>query len=211
MNTNQSTDLINQDAFYEMKFSNLKLEQVELKNKTFENCQFEKSCFNEAKLIACQFIDCDFISCNLSSVRLNHTSFSGAVFHESKLIGINWTEARWPYIKLTSPIQFHRSNISHSSFYALDLKEIIIEDCKAHDVDFREGDFSNGNFILTDFERSQFMHTKLVSANFVEAINYYINPNENDIRKGKFSMPDVINLLQGFELEIQGIDESTGV
>ena len=84
----------------------------------------------------------------------------------------------------------------------MNLQEIIIEECKAHDVDFREANLSNGSFIETDFERSMFMHTKLNSADFTDAINYNINPNENDIRKGKFSLPDAIALLNGFEIEI---------
>jgi fluoroquinolone resistance protein len=46
------------------------------------------------------------------------------------------------------------------------------------------------------------MHTNLYAANFTEATNYNIHPNENDIRKGKFSMPDVINLFRGFDIEI---------
>lgn len=85
----------------------------------------------------------------------------------------------------------------------MNLKEIIIEECKAHDVDFREADLSNGEFFMTDFEGSLFMHTKLYAATFTQAINYNINPNENDIRKGKFSMPDVIELLRNFQIEIE--------
>lgn len=191
-----------QDEFYNLKFEDLKLESVELISKTFENCCFSKSTFTETKFTGCKFIDCEFTSCNLSSIQIKNTSFSDVVFEESKLIGINWTQAKWPLVKLTSSIKFYRCNISHSSFYELDLQEIVIEECKAHDVDFRLGNFSNGSFILSDLEGSMFVNTKLYAANFKEAINYQINPNENDIRKGKFSIPEVLNLLGSFQIEM---------
>ncbi|WP_423202849.1 pentapeptide repeat-containing protein [Legionella busanensis] len=197
------TTIFNQQEFYNYKFSDLTLEKTELENKVFENCKFEKSNFSEAKFTSCKFVDCEFVSCNLSAIELNNTSFSETLFADCKLMGINWTKVKWPLIKLTSPIQFYRSNISYSSFYGLDLKEIIIEECIAHDVDFREGNFSNGNFTLTDFENSLFMHTKLHAASFIEAINYSINPIDNDIRKGKFSVPEVLNLLHAFQIEIE--------
>ncbi|MCL9683655.1 pentapeptide repeat-containing protein [Legionella maioricensis] len=205
MNNKINIDIFQQDEFYDISFSDLKLDAAELKNKLFENCTFTRSSFIETLFHSCKFVDCEFKLCNLSSVQFKYTSFSDTVFDESKLIGINWTQAKWPNINLTSPIKIYKSNISHSSFFELELREIIIEECKAHDVDFRGCDLSNGIFILTDFQNSLFMHSKLYAANFMEAINYNINPKENDIRKGKYSMPDVINLLHHFEIEIEGI------
>ncbi|WP_131783766.1 pentapeptide repeat-containing protein [Legionella gresilensis] len=202
LNTEQ-INIFTQTEFYNLRLSNLRLEKSEINNKIFENCKFEKTNFNEAKLINCKFIDCEFLSCDLSAIQIINSSFSDTTFLESKLMGINWTKAKWPLIRLTSPVQFYRSNISYSSFYGLDLKEIIIEECIAHDVDFREGNFSKGNFMLTNFERSLFIHTNLNSTSFIDAINYSINPTENDIRKAKFSIPEVLSLLRGFQIEIE--------
>jgi fluoroquinolone resistance protein len=205
VNKSIQVDLVNQEEFYDYNWSDLKLDEIELKNKRFENCTFVRSSFINTQFHSCKFIDCEFKLCNLSSAQFKYTSFTDTVFDESKLIGINWTQAKWPNIKLTSPIKIYRSNISHSSFFELDLREIIIEECKAHDVDFRGTDLSNGIFIATDFQSSLFMHTKLCAANFTDAINYSINPKENDVRKGKYSMPEVINLLHYFEIEIEGV------
>jgi uncharacterized protein YjbI with pentapeptide repeats len=115
---------------------------------------------------------------------------------------VNWTQVAWPQIKLTSPLKFYKSNISHSSFYELELAEIVVEECKAHEVDFREGDFSHGNFSGADLQGSLFMHTKLNSADFCEAVNYQIDPQQNNIKKARFSMPEAMNLLNSFEIEI---------
>lgn len=78
----------------------------------------------------------------------------------------------------------------------------MIEACIAHDVDFREADLKRANFKLTDFESSQFVHTKLNAADFTEAFNYSIDPSQNDIRKARFSLPDAIHLLDGFDIQI---------
>lgn len=204
MNNAKKIDILSQNEFYETNFNGLKHVAIDIKSKTFENCQFTNANFSEVKFLSCKFIDCEFNSCNLSGAEFLSTSFSEVIFDDSKLIGINWTKVKWPLIKLTSALKFYKSNLSHSSFYELDLKELVIEECKAHDVDFRGGDFSNSSFILTDFERSMFMRTKLHSADFTDATNYNIDPNENDIRKAKFTMPDVINLLHSFDIEIQG-------
>ena len=206
MNDSTQTDIVNQEEFYDASFADLKLEKTKLQNKIFENCRFINCNFSETQFISCKFVDCEFKSCNLSSAQFDNSSFSEVVFYESKAIGINWTKLKWPSIKLSSPFQFYKSNISHSSFYGLDLLEVVIKECKAYEVDFRDADFTGANFSLTDFERSLFMHTKLYSADFSDAINYNIDPNENDIRKAKFTMPDVINLLHAFDIEIDGDD-----
>ncbi|WP_238400459.1 pentapeptide repeat-containing protein [Legionella bononiensis] len=197
-------DLLNQDEFYELTYSNLKLDNKVIEHKLFEQCTFKQSSFIETNFISCKFVDCEFSSCNLSSAQFKNTALNEIVFEECKMIGINWTQAKWPLIKLSSPIKFYKSNISHSSFFELELRDLVIEECKAHDADFRGCDLSNGVFILTDFQGSQFMHTTLYSADFTDAINYAINPIENNIRKGKYSMPDAMNLLNYFEIELQG-------
>lgn len=195
-------ELTKQHEFYDLTFTDLKVDGLELLNKTFENCIFINSSFSAAKLTNCKFIDCTFKTCNLSSIKLSGTAFVDVLFAESKVIGVNWTEAKWPYIKLVSPIKFYQSNISYASFYTLDLREISIQECKAHEVDFREANLNNASFILTDLHRSLFMHTKLEGADFSDAINYNIHPTENNIKKAKFSLPEAISLLDGFNIEI---------
>lgn len=202
MSVTPEKQILQDNEFYEKTFLDLHLEKETFENKEFENCQFTKCDFNEAKFLKCKFIDCEFNACNLSGVTLRMTSFSETIFEESKLIGINWTQARWSQLKLPSTIKFYKSNISHSSFYNLDLPETIIEQCKAHDVDFRECDLTSEIFTETDFEQSLFMHTNLFASDFTEAINYIINPLENNIKKAKFSLPDAMNLLIAFEIDI---------
>lgn len=183
----------------------------ELQGKNFEGITFEQCCFNQCDLnhsqfIQCRFIDCEFYFCNLNFINIKNTSFSGVVFNDSNMMAINWSSAKWPQIKLVSPIHFYQCNISHSSFFGLSLIEAIIEPCKAHEVDFRECDLSNANLVHSDFYKSFFVHTNLSYADFTEATNYCIDINLNKIHKAKFTFPEVVGLLTALDIEILGME-----
>jgi uncharacterized protein YjbI with pentapeptide repeats len=107
-------------------------------------------------------------------------------------------------VKLASPIYFYNSNISHSSFFGLELADLLIEECKAHDVDFREANLNHASFVGTDLQNSLFMHTNLKHADFTNAINYTIDIHFNAINQASFSFPDVIALLQNLDIKING-------
>lgn len=57
----------------------------------------------------------------------------------------------------------------------------------------------------TTINMTQDEFCNLYAANLKDAINYHINPNENDIRKGKFSIPEVLNLLHSFQIEMDSL------
>ena len=85
--------------------------------------------------------------------------------------------------------------INSSSFYGLNLAKIIIEECRAHDVDFREANFSDANFSRTDLTNSLFHNTNLTGANFNEAENYDINVRNNIVKNAKFCRYEAVRLL----------------
>jgi fluoroquinolone resistance protein len=104
---------------------------------------------------------------------------------------------------LFSPVKFFKCIINDSSFFGLSLDEIVIEACKAYDVDFREGSFSKANFTFTDFTNSLFNGTNLSGADFTEAVNYRIDINYNVINRAKFSRYEAISLLESLQIELK--------
>ena len=84
----------------------------------------------------------------------------------------------------------------------MELADLIIEDCKAHDVDFREANLNHASFVETDLQNSLFMHTNLKHANFTGAINYNIDIQANTITQASFSFPEVIALLNSLNIKI---------
>lgn len=188
--------------FYDLSFSDLNCPSIIVEDKIFDSCKFINANFPESQFIRCKFVDSEFDNCDLSAAQFKSSSLNNITFVESKATGINWTMLNWPRVQLSSPFQFYNSIISYSSFYSLDLPELVIEACIAHDVDFREANLQRANFHLTDFEHSQFVNTNLSEADFTEAHSYSIDPNQNHIKRAKFSLPDAIHLLDGFDINI---------
>ncbi|MBU2515292.1 pentapeptide repeat-containing protein [bacterium] len=188
--------------YFSMRFTNLNHSGKEICFKVFEDCTFEGCNFNEAIFNKCKFVDCHFVKCNLSVLKVDYSKFTDVVFDECKVIGIDWTKASWANFTFCSPIKFHKSILNDSSFFGLKLKEIVIEECKAHDVDFRDGDFSEANFTHTDFSNSLFNKTNLSGADFTEATNYYFDIYFNDIKRAKFCRYEAVNLLESLGIEL---------
>ena len=190
------------NEYWSETLEGLDLSGNEIDSKEFDGCTFKKCDFSEAIFKRCNFIDCEFIDCNLTMVKLEYSKFSDVVFRESKLIGINWTNVSWPKFIFHSPVKFYKSIVNDCSFYGLSLQELVLEECKAHNVDFREGDFSKSNFRYSDLTGCFFANTNLTCADFSEATEYDIDIHRNDIKQAKFSRFEAIRLLDGLEIEL---------
>lgn len=201
------TSFENNTQYFDAVFELCDVNSQTFKHLTFEQCKFVKCDFSNSQLEKCRFVDCEFVSCNFSLVKVNDSSFTNVIFEKSKCVGLNWSYARWPQVKLLSPIHFHQCDISLSSFYSLSLKEITIEECKAHEVDFRECDLTCAIMAYSDFLGSQFVNTILDAADFTQAQNYNIDVNLNSITKAKFTFPEVVNLLKCLDIKILNLDE----
>lgn len=188
--------------YWSESFKGLDLFNEEFLSKEFDGCVFENCDFNEAIFKRCNFVDCEFINCNLSNVEMEYSKFSEVCFRESKLIGIDWTKIAWSKLLLSSPIKFYKSILNDSSFYGLSLRELVMEECKSHNVDFRAGDFSHANFTYSDLTGCLFGTTNLTGADFSEATNYDIDIIHNTIKKAKFSRYEAIRLLDSLDIEL---------
>jgi uncharacterized protein YjbI with pentapeptide repeats len=191
-------DILKNDLFNEIDFRDLHLVCQEISFKEFCNCSFEGCKFSESLFRECQFEDCNFKNCDLSLIKVSNSSLRGIEFKNSKLLGINWTDA-------TSPlsVNFTSCVINHSVFTRLSLRKINIVDCYASDVDFAEADLTQANFKQTNLLNARFLNTNLAHADFSDANSYSVNPNLNKLKKTKFSLPEAISLLSSFDIVLQ--------
>lgn len=185
----------NHEAYDEQTFENLNLTGLKVTAAAFDTCRFTGCNFSETVFRDCWFTDCRFLECNLSVTAVPDCRFSEVVFEDCKAVGIDWTRADWPKVMPFSPITFHRCIISDASFWGLTLKDMAVESCRAHDVDFREGGFQGADFRSTDFAGSLFSGTDLSGADFTNAANYRIDINGNIIRKAVFTRYEALTLL----------------
>jgi fluoroquinolone resistance protein len=187
---------------YNVEFNDIQFIKDELEEVEFDNCSFKNCDFNGTTFKHCKFIDCHFFQCNLSNVKVGYSRFNEVFFDHCKMLGIDWTRATWPNLALASPLKFSHCILNDSSFHGLKLTELQLESCKLQDVDFREGNFSQGNFSNSDFSYSLFNRTQLVETDFTDACNYNIDIHLNNIKQGKFSRDQAINLLIGLDIEL---------
>jgi uncharacterized protein YjbI with pentapeptide repeats len=82
------------------------------------------------------------------------------------------------------------------------MKKAVLDSCSLKQVDFAETDLSAAVFKNCDLTDAVFMQTILEKADFRTAKNYAFDPEQNKIKKAKFSLPDVAGLLNKYNIEI---------
>ena len=188
--------------YLSQRFSGIDAENLVITGAEFEDCVFTDCNFSDTTFQKCRFIECSFLQCNLSLANFAQSRFAEVDFVDSKLLGIDWTKAAWPKNVFVQPLKFERCKLNDSSFFGLQLDELVIEECIAKDVDFRNGSFNRAKFCFSDFENSVFQRTSLKEADFSEATNYNIDIFQNDISKARFSRFEAISLLNSLDIEL---------
>jgi fluoroquinolone resistance protein len=189
-----------QAVYSDQVIRDVDLSQSEIASKEFYDCRFVRCSFAETTFRRCRFSNCTFEHCDLGLMRVTGSTFSGTRFEDSKAIGVNWTDASWPKARLSCPIGFCRCAISHSTFIGLSLPEIVISDCLARDVDFREANLARADLSHTDLAGSLFSSTDLTEADLSQAKDYNINAGLNVLKGARFSLPEAMSLLRSLDI-----------
>jgi fluoroquinolone resistance protein len=195
-----SSSISSRAHYVDQVFKDKQLEHAEIVSAEFYDCVFFHSSFAESVFRHCRFVNCVFRECDLSLIKVPESSFSSTLFENSKVMGVNWTEAHWPKAGLASPVSFSKCAISHSTFIGLSLQSIQIRDCVATDVDFREADLSQADFGGTDLFSSIFGKTNLSQADLSRARNYHVDPGRNILKQARFSLPEAMSLLHSMDI-----------
>ncbi|MBU1138162.1 MAG: pentapeptide repeat-containing protein [Proteobacteria bacterium] len=159
----------------------------------FKNCKFFKSAF-----FYCVFENCKFENCDLSLSLMRSTSFRDVKFYDTKLSGIQWADAAIPL-----DVAFYRCLLNYSGFIGVDLANTEMIECQLKDADFSEANLSKARCSFSDFSGARFMNTNLTRADFTNATHYAIHPHGNKLCKTKFSSPEVLSLLDVFDIIIE--------
>lgn len=189
-----------QTEYAAQAFRGLSHPQEAIGQRAFYECTFEACSFLETAFESCKFFDCTFRECDLSLIKVKGSAFSNTAFADSKIIGVNWADARWTRFRIANAISFERCALDYSTFVGLSLKGIRLVQCSARDVDFAEADLTEADCSETDFADSRFLHTNLTRANFTGATNYAIDPGLNVLTQARFSLPEAIALLRGLDI-----------
>ncbi|GAD79604.1 pentapeptide repeat-containing protein [Vibrio ezurae] len=188
--------------YYDTSFSKLSLTCAEFNDIEFEECEFVDCDLSEAKFAHCRFINCSFVRCNLSLLKIPNSRWFQISFSESKLVGIDWTTAYWPSFHVDCELEFKQCILNDCSWFGLTLQQLKLEECKLHDADLREGDFSGSSMTYCDFSHSLFMRTNLERVDFTESSHLAIDLNHNRLSGAKFSRFAALSLLESLDIEL---------
>jgi uncharacterized protein YjbI with pentapeptide repeats len=163
----------------------------EISNKQFYWIDFSAYDFSWKK-----FNDCAFEKCNLSNIAVKNTSFNNISFVNSKIMWCKFVDLN----HFLSNFNFKDCNISLSSFYWLNLKNVYFEDSEIKETDFTNANLEGSKILYSDLEKSIFLNTNLKKTDLTGTYNFSINPNLNKLEKTKFSREYSIWLLQYFDI-----------
>lgn len=130
---------------------------------------------------------------------LSYSRFQDTIFVHSKIMGLNFSKCN----NFLLSFNFEDCNVSNSIFSDMELKEIHFKNCKVNDCDFININLSDSSFENSNLKGTVFDNANLSNANFENAKEYSIDPNKNILRKAKFSFPEVVSLLDSFDIEIK--------
>ena len=164
----------------------------------YEECTFTRCDFTEANLNNFGFIECKFNGCNLSNAKVEAAGFRGAKFSGCKLTGVNFTTSNPAMISL----HFEDCIMDYVSLARLHLKKIEFHNCSLIRAFFDDADLSSSKFIGCNLENAVFGKTNLEKADFSTSYNYIIDPQNNRIKKAKFSSSGLAGLLAEYDIII---------
>ncbi len=182
-------------AAHKETFADRRLDRTTISGADFEACQFRNCSFQETEFDECSLMTSSFVGCNLTLARFPRCRLATVQFKRSKLIGINWTVARWPLLGLGPALSFDDCVVSQSVFMGMALKGIGFKDCIAHEVDFSDSNLAKCDFSGTDLSGARFNQTDLSGADLRTARNYTIDPMANTLKGARFSLPEAVSLL----------------
>src|SRR5690606_26662684 len=98
---------------------------------------------------------------------------------------------------------FNNCQLNNCSFYQSKIKKTVFSNCQLCETDFTASDLTSARLDNCDLQNAMFDRTMLEKADLSTAYNYIINPENNYIRKAKFSVAGLPGLLQHHDIIIE--------
>ena len=181
----------------EVVYDQNSIAQTNLKDSHFLECHFKKISFSFKDLRGSNFQECRFSECNLSGSLLTGTSFISTKFYNCKVVGTNFSVSDQLF-----ELDFNQSIIHLSSFQNLK-SSIHFFECDLKGSDLSDSKLKGSSFRKCNLNEVTFSNSDLTMCDFREASNYYIDLRSEKVSKSKFSSPEVLGLLESFNISIE--------
>jgi len=104
---------------------------------------------------------------------------------------------------LSFSLTLRRCLLRYVNFSPLRWRKAVVSDCDAVDSDFRGAKLVGADFTRTRFRACRFSGADLSGADFSHAEGYDLDLRTENLKKAVFTMPEALNLLAPFDLEIR--------
>ncbi len=160
----------------------------------FERCRFDGMALTDVVFMNCAFVDFTFRNVDVVGLRMQNTELLS-----SACVGIDWSEVRalgrlFPLFK-----EIRGCTLKFNNFFKMKLPKFPVVESQLLDCAFME---CNLSFRRVDFLKTTFQDCDLSKADFREARNYRINTSSNRVAKARFSLPEVVGLLDNLNIII---------
>ncbi|MCU0431991.1 MAG: pentapeptide repeat-containing protein [Bacteroidia bacterium] len=163
------------------------------------DCTFEHCDFSRTNLSTIDFVDCRFLHCNLSLADVKSAAFKGCSFEHCKITGVNFGECN----AFMFSVGFSHCVLDYSVFFKMKMKKTPFANCSLKQVDFEETDLTEAVFNDCDLTAANFQKTILEKADLRTAVNFNIDPEQNRMKKARFSGQGLPGLLGKYGLNIE--------
>jgi fluoroquinolone resistance protein len=180
-------------------FDTIDYSEKSLANTIYTNCIFNYCNFSKTDISYATFEDCIFNTCIFSETLVNNTKFKNIIFNETKMMGFNFTNCKEFLFELV----FKNCPLDYAIFMDKKMRNTIFTNCSLKEVDFSRSDLTMASFSNCNLENAIFDNTILEKADCRTAFNFNIDPQQNKLKKAKFSNLGLSGLLSKYGLEIE--------
>lgn len=185
--------------FDDKTFENKDYTESPLEEGEYESCTFKNCNFLAVDLSKNRFLGSHFINCNLSNAKIHKASFQDVQFANCKMLGLSFDDCN----AFNFSIHLEQCMLNHSVFYQVDLRKTTFKRCQLHEVDFTKANLDSVVFNQCDLASATFEGTHLQQTDFRNASNYSIDPEINNIKGARFSVPEVLRLLEKYDIDVE--------
>ncbi|MBI9102486.1 MAG: pentapeptide repeat-containing protein [Spirochaetales bacterium] len=188
------------DPFNDKKFyTNIDFEEIDIRDVSFERCKFSSCLFNEISMADTIFTGCIFEKCSIVLARLENTTFNDVLFKGCKMIGLDFTKAN----DFLMTMAFDETILDNIYFFDKKIRKTNFINCRIKNSDFTRVDLSGSDFTESLFEHVTFSQCKLEKADFRSARGYQIDPETNNLKKARFTLPEAQSFLAYLGINIE--------
>ncbi len=168
---------------------------------TYHQCRFLNLDLKEANLSDYVFTECVFENCDFSLAKCKQTGLMQVTFIGCKLLGFNFESCK----DFLFEVRFENCLLNLANFYKKRLKQCVFKQCILKETDFTAANLNKAQFIDCDLSGAIFYQTNIEECDFRTAYHFSIDPENNQVKKAKFSANGLAGLLDKYQLKIDPI------